>query len=195
MLFRSRSRRPATARARGGSGPPGGAAGALLAEPGVDLEGEGRSVFDRFRSAVGGVEPGVVPGASTTELTRGVGVEQPTPQEVGQTVGQQARRVLDATKTAARDIAARISGGTMTQAEGSETLDAVLDASTDRGLDELVDASLPRLFEMLRHGTTTCEVKSGYGLDVASELRLLRAIDALRSRCPLDIVEIGRAHV
>src|SRR5204862_8 len=35
--------------------------------------------------------------------------------------------------------------------------------------DELVAATRPRLGEMLRCGTTTCEVKSGYGLTVADE--------------------------
>ena len=34
---------------------------------------------------------------------------------------------------------------------------------------------------MLACGTTTCEIKSGYGLDVASELRMLRAIAALQT--------------
>ena len=34
----------------------------------------------------------------------------------------------------------------------------------------------PRLDEMLAYGTTTCEIKSGYGLTTESELKLLRAI-------------------
>jgi imidazolonepropionase len=40
----------------------------------------------------------------------------------------------------------------------------------------------PRLAAMLAHGTTTAEVKSGYGLDLDTELRLLRAIRRLGSR-------------
>ena len=128
-----------------GGPPPGGAAGAILAEPGVELEGEGRSVFDKFGKSVLGIEPqtGIRPGqaAPEGEFFRTEGVEQPTPQEVGQTVGQKARQVLNAAKVAAQDVAARISGGTMSKAEGSETLDAVMDASTDRSLGELVDAS------------------------------------------------------
>ncbi len=35
---------------------------------------------------------------------------------------------------------------------------------------------------MLACGTTTCEVKSGYGLDLESELKMLRAIRRARSR-------------
>src|SRR5205823_11668548 len=38
-----------------------------------------------------------------------------------------------------------------------------------------------RLDEMLRCGTTTCEIKSGYGLTTESELKLLRVIAALAS--------------
>ena len=59
-----------------------------------------------------------------------------------------------------------------------------------RGADErtLVAASRPRLDEMLACGTTTCEIKSGYGLDVESELRLLRAVRALDEQHPMSIV-------
>src|SRR5688572_32472840 len=39
----------------------------------------------------------------------------------------------------------------------------------------LVEQSRVRFDEMLNCGTTTCEVKSGYGLDLDSELKMLRA--------------------
>ena len=42
--------------------------------------------------------------------------------------------------------------------------------------------------EMLSHGTTTVEVKSGYGLSVDEELRLLRLAGELADDGPLDIV-------
>jgi imidazolonepropionase len=45
--------------------------------------------------------------------------------------------------------------------------------------DDLVAAALPRLAVMLASGTTTAEVKSGYGLETATELRMLRAIRRL----------------
>jgi imidazolonepropionase len=41
---------------------------------------------------------------------------------------------------------------------------------------------------MLACGTTTAEIKSGYGLDVESELKMLRAIRRLASEVPIDIV-------
>jgi imidazolonepropionase len=44
------------------------------------------------------------------------------------------------------------------------------------GEDELVETLLVRLQVLLREGTTTVEVKSGYGLSTESELKILRAI-------------------
>ncbi|MBA3947766.1 MAG: imidazolonepropionase [Herpetosiphonaceae bacterium] len=41
---------------------------------------------------------------------------------------------------------------------------------------------------MLRHGTTTVEAKSGYGLAVEDELKLLRVVQQLQSTTPLEIV-------
>ncbi|MFN2445081.1 MAG: imidazolonepropionase [Vicinamibacterales bacterium] len=53
---------------------------------------------------------------------------------------------------------------------------------------ELVAAALPRLASMIACGTTTAEVKSGYGLDVVSELTTLRAIRALATAQPIELV-------
>lgn len=54
--------------------------------------------------------------------------------------------------------------------------------------EELVAQSRPRLDEMLACGTTTCEIKSGYGLDLESELRMLRAIATLQRTHDIDIL-------
>ncbi|MDR5858582.1 imidazolonepropionase [Halomonas eurihalina] len=40
--------------------------------------------------------------------------------------------------------------------------------------DELIAAALPRLDALLADGVTTVEIKSGYGLDVENELKMLR---------------------
>ena len=58
-------------------------------------------------------------------------------------------------------------------------------AASDR---DLVEATRRRLDEMLACGTTTAEIKSGYGLDVESELKMLRAIRTLDASHPIDIV-------
>ena len=55
--------------------------------------------------------------------------------------------------------------------------------------DEVLLANARRwLAEMLSHGVTTVEVKSGYGLSVDDELRLLRLAGQLAAEGPLDIV-------
>ena len=53
--------------------------------------------------------------------------------------------------------------------------------------DDLVAQTSVRLAEMLAAGTTTCEAKSGYGLDTASELRMLGAIVRLGRSQPMEI--------
>ena len=54
-------------------------------------------------------------------------------------------------------------------------------------VDELVADNLPRLARMLRHGTTSAEAKTGYGLDTASELKQLDAIAALATAQPVEL--------
>jgi len=57
-----------------------------------------------------------------------------------------------------------------------------------RSEDELVDLAIPRLLEMLRHGTTTVEIKSGYGLTVDDELKMLRAAGSAANEAGLRLV-------
>ena len=47
-------------------------------------------------------------------------------------------------------------------------------ATRDASEDELLAAAGPRLSTLMTHGVTTVEVKSGYGLDLESELLMLR---------------------
>lgn len=56
------------------------------------------------------------------------------------------------------------------------------------GVDELVSQSEPRLRRMLAGGTTTVEVKSGYGLSPDDEIKMLEAIRKLDERLPMDLV-------
>ena len=53
---------------------------------------------------------------------------------------------------------------------------------------ELIAQTRARLDEMLACGTTTCEIKSGYGLTVESELKILRAIARLGREHAIEIV-------
>lgn len=61
-------------------------------------------------------------------------------------------------------------------------------ATRAASLDDLIAQTLPRLDEMLAHGTTTAEVKTGYGLDMETELKLLDAIRLLDEEHPIDLV-------
>jgi len=55
-------------------------------------------------------------------------------------------------------------------------------------METLIAQTRPRLLRMFRHGTTTAEAKTGYGLKLATELRLLKALLALDDESPLDLV-------
>lgn len=57
-----------------------------------------------------------------------------------------------------------------------------------RSEEELLDLARPRLLAMLEHGTTTLEVKSGYGLTTDDELKMLRVARRLGQTLPLDVV-------
>lgn len=61
-------------------------------------------------------------------------------------------------------------------------------ATRAASLDELVAQSRARLDALLAHGTTTVEVKTGYGLDTATELKMLDAIAALDATHALDLI-------
>jgi imidazolonepropionase len=54
-------------------------------------------------------------------------------------------------------------------------------------IEALVAQTRPRLLRMFAHGTTTAEAKTGYGLQTATELRLLKALLALMEESPLDL--------
>jgi imidazolonepropionase len=64
------------------------------------------------------------------------------------------------------------------------TVDAVRRAS----VEDLVELALPRLARMLHNGVTTVEIKSGYGLTVADEIKMLEAVRRLRTLQPIELV-------
>ncbi len=55
-------------------------------------------------------------------------------------------------------------------------------------IEALIAQTRPRLLRMFAHGTTTAEAKTGYGLQTATELRLLKALLALMDESPVDLV-------
>jgi imidazolonepropionase len=54
--------------------------------------------------------------------------------------------------------------------------------------DELVGQSLPRLDRLIAEGVTTIEIKSGYGLDLDTEARMLRAARRLGRERAVEVV-------
>lgn len=73
---------------------------------------------------------------------------------------------------------ARAGGGILS------TVRAVRGASEN----DLVAATRPRIDALGVEGVTTLEIKSGYGLDVDTELKMLRVIAALAQQTPLRLV-------
>ena len=61
-------------------------------------------------------------------------------------------------------------------------------ATRDASVAELAGATLKRLDRMLSCGTTTCEIKTGYGLDSVTELRMLEAIANVHRDHPITVV-------
>ncbi|MFQ5908916.1 MAG: imidazolonepropionase [Thermoplasmata archaeon] len=54
--------------------------------------------------------------------------------------------------------------------------------------EEIVEETVPRIRRMIAHGTTSLEVKSGYGLDAETEAKMLTAIARLQERVPATLV-------
>jgi imidazolonepropionase len=85
----------------------------------------------------------------------------------------------------ANEFAQRIAGQTyldIMQAGGG--IMSTVRQTRAASVDQLVEAARPRLKRMLAHGTTTIEIKTGYGLDLAAELRMLKAIERLNAEGP-----------
>ncbi len=73
---------------------------------------------------------------------------------------------------------ARAGGGIVSTVKATRAADA----------DALVAAALPRLDALMAEGVTTIEIKSGYGLDLATEQRQLAAARRLASERDVDVV-------
>jgi imidazolonepropionase len=60
-------------------------------------------------------------------------------------------------------------------------------ATRDASEADLFDAAAVRVRRMLAAGTTTVEIKSGYGLDLETELRLLRVARRIAAELPVSV--------
>ena len=71
-------------------------------------------------------------------------------------------------------------------AEGGGIISTVR-ATRTASIESLIAQTRPRLLRMFRNGTTTVEAKTGYGLQTATELRLLKALLTVDDETPIDI--------
>ncbi len=85
--------------------------------------------------------------------------------------------------TRREEFAARLAGQEY-DGGGIRTTVAATRAATD---GELLTAAMTRASAAMSHGTTTMEIKTGYGLSRSEELRLLDVIAELGRRLPLNI--------
>jgi imidazolonepropionase len=91
--------------------------------------------------------------------------------------------------TRADEHAMRRAGATYEQiAEAGGGIASTVKRTAAASDDELLEQSRRRLHALMAGGCTTVEVKSGYGLDTASELRLLKIIGELGSGDAVRIV-------
>lgn len=89
----------------------------------------------------------------------------------------------------ARDYAMRLEGKTYLEiAEAGGGIWHTVTATRNASPEELEQFTKEKALEQLRQGITTCEVKSGYGLSVESELKMLEVIREVEKKLPIDLV-------
>jgi imidazolonepropionase len=73
-------------------------------------------------------------------------------------------------------------------AESGGGIKVTVEAVRAADRDQLIELALPRLRRMLAGGVTTVEIKSGYGLTVEHELKMLEVIRRLGELQPVEVV-------
>lgn len=89
----------------------------------------------------------------------------------------------------AREFEMRLAGATYEEiARAGGGIVSSVKATNALSVEGLVAQALPRLDALLAEGVSTVEIKSGYGLNIDAELRMLRAARALEAVRPVRIV-------
>ena len=88
----------------------------------------------------------------------------------------------------AAEFARRTAGSSYAEIarEGGGIL-STMRATRSASEDQLVEQARPRLLSLLNEGVTTVEIKSGYGLELGSEARMLRAARRLGGECGVTV--------
>lgn len=92
--------------------------------------------------------------------------------------GNRAREFEMRLQGASYEEIARAGGGIVSSVNATRAL----------SVDGLIETALPRLDTLLAEGVTTIEVKSGYGLSIESELKMLQAARGLEKLRPVRVV-------
>jgi imidazolonepropionase len=88
----------------------------------------------------------------------------------------------------AREFEQRLGGASYEDiARAGGGINATVKATRAASEDELVAQALPRLRSLVAEGATVVEIKSGYGLDSDTELRMLRAARRLGEELPVTV--------
>ncbi len=88
----------------------------------------------------------------------------------------------------AREFEMRLEGASYEDiARAGGGIIASVNATRASSVEQLVASALPRLDRLIAEGVTTVEIKSGYGLDLTSELAMLRAARALGKQRDISI--------
>ncbi|WP_188259742.1 imidazolonepropionase [Azospirillum tabaci] len=94
----------------------------------------------------------------------------------------------------AREFEMRLEGATYEEiARAGGGIASTVAATRAADEDSLIASATVRLQRLLAEGVTAVEVKSGYGLDLATERRMLRAARALGERFPVTVRTTGLA--
>jgi len=89
----------------------------------------------------------------------------------------------------AREFELRLEGASYEEiARAGGGIVSTMRATRAASVEQMVAAALPRLDQLLAEGLGTIEIKSGYGLDTQTELRMLRAARALGEVRPVRVV-------
>jgi imidazolonepropionase len=133
----------------------------VFAGPRTELPGEPFELSDRVESAQGDwITPGLID--CHTHLVFG-----------GERAGEFELRLRGATY----EQIARAGGGIVSSVR----------ATRGASEDELLAAALPRALALKADGVTTVEIKSGYGLDVDNELKMLRVARRLQHEAGIEV--------
>jgi imidazolonepropionase len=89
----------------------------------------------------------------------------------------------------AREFELRLHGATYEEiARQGGGIRSTVNATREANEKSLLKQSAPRLVALIQEGVTTVEIKSGYGLDLETEMRMLRVARELGKRYPVTVM-------